>query len=66
VSKKKKKPFAMPFRDAAGNIGITLPSNMTIEDMVRLGIEFKLVPNDQPLPPSAYRYDYEKDMPKDL
>jgi hypothetical protein len=64
--KRKQKPFAMPFRDAQGNIGITLPSDMTIEDMVRLGLEPKMVPKDEPQPPGAYRYNYEKDMPNDL
>lgn len=63
--KRKPRPFAMPFRDAAGKIGITVPSNMTMEDIVRLGMEVKMVPKDEPLPPNAYRYDYEKDMPHD-
>lgn len=64
--RKIKKTFAMPFRDATGKIGITVPSSMTIEDMVRLGIEPKMVPKDQPLPPDAYRYDYERDHPTNL
>jgi hypothetical protein len=49
----------MPFR----KIGIALPSNATLEDLVRLGIEPKMVPKDQPLGPDTYRYEYEKDMP---
>lgn len=54
----------MPFRDAQGKIGITIPSNATIEDLVRLGIEPKMVPRDQPIGPDTYRYDYERDMPQ--
>jgi hypothetical protein len=53
----------MPFRDATGKIGITVPSNMTLEDVVRLGMEIKMVPKDSPLGPDTYRYEYEKDMP---
>lgn len=62
--RKTRKPFAMPFRDQSGKVGITVPSSMTMEDAVRLGIEFKMVPKDQPQGPGEYRYDYEKDMPK--
>lgn len=61
---KTKKPFAMPFRDQAGKVGITVPSNMTIEDAVRLGMDIKVVPKDAPREPNTYRYDYERDMPK--
>jgi hypothetical protein len=64
MSKRKQKPFAMPLRDAAGNVVLTVPSDMTIEDMVRLGIEPKMVPRDQPQGPDTLRYDY-KDMPND-
>jgi hypothetical protein len=63
--RRKQPPFAMPFRDATGKIGITVPSNMTLEDVVRLGMDIKMVPKDAPLGPDAYRYDYEKDMPND-
>jgi hypothetical protein len=62
---KRKRVFAMPFRDAAGKVGVVVPSNMTIEDAVRLGMDIKMVPQDAPLPPNTYRYDYERDMPKD-
>jgi hypothetical protein len=62
--RKTKKPFAMPFRDEAGKVGITVPSTMTLEDAVRLDIEFKMVPKDAPREPNTYRYDYERDMPK--
>lgn len=63
--KQKKRQFAMPLRDAAGNIVLTVPSDMSIEDMVRLGLEPKMVPKNQPQGPDTLRYDYEKDMPND-
>jgi hypothetical protein len=53
----------MPFRDSTGKIGVTVPSGMTIEDAVRLGIEIKMVPKDRPWRSDTYRYDYERDMP---
>ena len=60
----KRRPFAMPFRDAAGQVGVTVPSDMTIEEAVMLGMEIKMVPKDEPLGPHTYRYDFERDMPE--
>lgn len=62
--KKRKQIFAVPFRNAAGKIGLIVPSDMTIEDAVRLGIEIKIVPKEKPMESNEYRHDCERDRPK--
>lgn len=61
--KQKSKPYAITFYSEGDTPDLTVPSNMTVADAVRLGFEFKLVPKDAPMEPNTYRHHYKQDTP---
>lgn len=61
--KKKQRVWGAKFRDASGKVGVVLPSTMTLEDCVRLGMTPRMVPKNAPREPGTLVFDPEKDMP---
>jgi hypothetical protein len=47
---KKKPSRKVPFYDNKGRKRMSLPGNLTIEKLVAMGISFKIVPEEHPLP----------------
>lgn len=48
-------PVPIEFVDNTGKTGMTLPSNLTLEQAVIMGLEIRLVPNDAPHPKGVLR-----------